>query len=351
MTLPVLRKIYDLVKSGATVTGPRPVKTPGYSGFPGSETNLEALVNDLWGDLDGISRTRRTFGKGKVIWGTPVKTILDMSGFKPDVEYSSPLDTRIDWIHRETEEADIFFIVNSSDKSFDTEIRFRVTGKEAEIWDPSTGKAIKAGYYMSDNRSVVPINLAERQSLFIVFRDKTGTTARSWDPLPSETVATITGPWELSFPSEMGAPGKITMESLESWTLNSDDGVKYFSGTATYTRKVKAEKSWLQKESEYILDLGGVGDIAEIKVNGSSAGIVWKPPYHADITGLLRKGINTLEIKVTNQWTNRLAGDMKLEAGKKVLNSPLFIRVRELNGSGLIGPVRILKRNSENRIY
>lgn len=346
MTLPVIKKIHELVKAGATVTGPRPERTPGYSGFPDSEKSLEALVYDLWGDLDGISRTRRLSGKGKVIWGTPLKTILELSGVNPDVEYSRPLDTKIDWIHRKAGETDIYFIVNSSDKSFNTEIRFRVAGREAEIWDPATGKILPADYTISNDGTLVPIHLTERQSAFIVFRKKTDSASRSVI-LPSyETVATISGPWKISFPAGMGAPETISADNLESWTLNNNEGVKYFSGTATYTISVKAEKNWLQKDTGYILDLGKVGDIAEVSVNGTVTDLLWKAPYQAEISGLLHKGLNTIEIKVTNQWTNRLAGDMKLEADKKVLNSPLFIRVRELNASGLLGPVKILKKNN-----
>ena len=83
MTLPVLKKIRDLVKAGATVVGPRPDRTPGYSGYPDSEKTLKIIVSDIWGDLDGVSRTKRVCGKGKVFWGTPVKKILEMQEFSP----------------------------------------------------------------------------------------------------------------------------------------------------------------------------------------------------------------------------------------------------------------------------
>jgi hypothetical protein len=100
-----------------------------------------------------------------------------------------------------------------------------------------------------------------------------------------------------------------------------------------------------------ILDLGKVGDIAEVIVNGTSAGILWKAPFQEDITGLLKKGTNRIEIKVTNEWTNRLAGDMKSTPGKKVLNSSLFVRAAGLNESGLLGPVKILKYNDTGGNY
>jgi hypothetical protein len=99
-----------------------------------------------------------------------------------------------------------------------------------------------------------------------------------------------------------------------------------------------------------LIDLGKVADIAEISVNGVSSGIFWAPPFRADITGMIHKGMNTLEIKVTNQWTNRLMGDQKAGSGGKVLNSPLFVSPRMgLKESGLIGPVTILKKKGVSK--
>jgi hypothetical protein len=343
MTLPVLKKISDLVKAGAMVVGPKPEKTPGYSGYPGSEKILEELAAEVWGDLDGVSRTKRVFGKGKVFWWAPVKTVLMTTGIQPDFEYSKTLDSKIDWIHRRTEDADIYFIVNSTDYQIKTDIRFRVAGKNAEIWDPATGEMQPAGYSFSGNMTVVPVNLAERQSVFIVFRSKTFVPARSIPESSPVSTAEIAGSWEISFPSGLGAPAKITLDTLKSWTLNADEGVKYFSGTAVYTKSFETSKLFLENGTRFILDLGMVGDIAEVSVNGSQTGILWKAPFQADITGMIRKGTNKIEIKVTNEWTNRLAGDMKSAPGKKILNSPLFVRASILNESGLIGPVKILK--------
>ncbi len=350
MTLPVLQKIHELVQDGATVSGPKPVFTPGLSGYPGSEKIMQELVSDLWGDLDGISRTRRVVGKGKIIWGTPVGTILEMTGIKPDVEYGRPLDSEINWIHRKAGETDIYYVVNSSDRPLDTEIRFRVAGKEAELWDPATGKIQAAGYTVTEDRTVVPVHLTGRQSVFTVFRNKADVTAKSVGQVSPIILDTLTGPWKISFPPDMGAPEKTSLDNLESWTTNSDEGIKYFSGTAVYSKTMTVPKSWLQQGSQIMLDLGEVGDIAEVTVNNVPAGILWYAPFRTDITGLLKQGTNKLEIKVTNQWTNRLIGDMKSEPGKKVLNSnvfmfglPMMSRGEDLKESGILGPVLILK--------
>jgi hypothetical protein len=60
------------------------------------------------------------------------------------------------------------------------------------------------------------------------------------------------------------------------------------------------------------LDLGWVKNIAEVSVNGRPQGILWKPPFRANITDAAKPGKNKLEIKVTNLWPNRLIGDEQL---------------------------------------
>jgi hypothetical protein len=342
MTLPVLRKIHRLVSSGATVTGRKPVGTPGLTGFAASEKEFDDLIFDLWGDLDGISRTQRSFGKGKVIWGRPLTDILTRSGVTRDVECSVNVDGNVSWIHRRTGDAEIYFIVNSTDSIMDQRMTFRTVGREAELWDPSTGKTESASYSFSGGKTTIPLHLDERQSVFVVFRNKTGVNSRTVPVVKSALLSNITGPWEINFPPDMGAPDKIEVESLESWTASSEEGIKYFSGTAAYEKTFNASKSWFTGGARIILDLGKVCDIAEVWVNGNSAGLLWNAPFRTDITGLLRKGSNTLEIKVTNEWTNRLAGDQKAAPEKKVLKSPLFVYSKGLNDSGLLGPVKIL---------
>ena len=351
MTLQVLGKINDLVKQGATVIGQKPRSTPGYSGFPESETELKSIVLDLWGDLDGINRTRRIHGKGTIIWGTSLKTALEISGTIPDLEYSSLPGSRINWIHRSTNDADIFFLVNSGDTSINSQIKFRVSGKEAELWDPVTGEIKKAGYFINDNNTVVPVHFNPGQSLFVVFRTGTGNKVKKVSEDACRELAIIHGPWEITFPEGLGAPDKIIVDSLGSWTRNKLDGVKYFSGTATYKKTVTVPGKWLQSGTKLILDLGDVCDIAEVTINSSPAVILWSPPFRTDISGKLREGKNTLQIKVTNQWTNRLIGDQRSATGEKILNSPLFIRGKTLEISGLLGPVRIFKTSNTNEYY
>ena len=133
------------------------------------------------------------------------------------------------------------------------------------------------------------------------------------------TLATIEGSWDVAFPPNLGAPEKIQLAKLESWTANTDEGVKYFSGTATYTKTIQAPQGWFQAGAKLSLDLGAVNDIAEIAVNGKPLATLWKPPYQVNLADAMKPGENRLEIKVTNQWTNRQIGDRSAPADKKVL--------------------------------
>ncbi len=346
MTVPVLRKLHELVKAGATIVGPRPVKSPSLTGYPNADKEILALASDLWGDLDGISRTKHLFGKGMVVWGLPLEDVLSSLNVPRDIDYSRPLDAEIVWIHRRTDNADIYFVANRTDSPQDIDVRFRISGKEAEIWHPDTGQIEPARYSIVDNLTTVDLNLIQRESVFVVFRRAASSPSRSLPQETKTTLATLSGPWDISFPPDLGAPEKIQLNELQSWTLNTDDGVKYFSGTATYTKSFQAPQSWFQNRAKLILDLGTVGDIAEVSVNGKLLGTLWKPPYTVNITGILKPEANDIEIKVTNQWMNRIIGDSSASQDDKVFpaNRPMrfFRGTPPLAESGLLGPVTVV---------
>jgi len=347
MTLPVLRKIHELVVGGTTVIGPKPVKSPSLAGYPDAEKAVQALADDLWGDLDGISRTKRSCGKGMVVWGLPLSEILTSMNIPKDFEYSRALDANLSWIHRRAGDADIYFVVNHTDNFQQFDARFRVDGKEAELWHPDTGEIESAGYIITDKLTTVKLHLAPSESVFVVFRKAASSPSRVLAAAESTTLATFGGPCDVNFPENLGAPERIKFEKLESWTANADEGVKYFSGTATYTGTLQAPQSWLSPGAKLLLDLGTVMDLAEVSVNGMKLDTLWKPPYRVDVTDVLKSGMNQLEIKVTNQWTNRLIGDRSVSPDKRILpegggmmfgfGGPL-----PLNESGLIGPVTVI---------
>jgi hypothetical protein len=105
---------------------------------------------------------------------------------------------------------------------------------------------------------------------------------------------------------------KISLEGLDTWTKQSDPAVKFFSGTATYQSTFIVPLQMLDSERSFILNLGQVKVIAELEVNGIGCGTLWKPPFEADVTSAIKAGTNSLQVKVTNLWPNRLIGDERL---------------------------------------
>jgi len=348
----LLRRIRDLVAGGATVIGAKPVRSPSLSDFPEADAQVRALAGELWGDLDGASRTIRYYGKGRVVWGLPLEDVLALLEIPKDAEFVTPLDADIAWMHRHTPDADIYYVANLSDAAVSVEARFRIAGKEAELWHPDTGQIEPASYRNAENRTIVPLYLSAHESVFVVFRREASSPTRTLPHCDVTTLATVSGPWDVTFPPDLGAPEKIQLTDLESWTAHTDSGVKFFSGTATYTKTVSAQASWFQSRARLIIDLDTVHDIAEVSINGKSLATLWKPPYQVDVTDALEPGENQLEIKVTNQWTNRQIGDRRVPPEKKVLASFGFGRMGgspnpELPSSGLLGPVTVVSTVSQ----
>jgi hypothetical protein len=149
-----------------------------------------------------------------------------------------------------------------------------------------------------------------------------------------------TGPWELSFLTNLGAPDRLTLDKLMSWTEHNDLGVKYYSGTATYRKNIQVPPELLGKNRRLCLDLGNVQLMAQVKLNGEDLGILWNPPFRVDITAVVKPGENALEIVVANVWANRLIGDMLLPAEKCITQGGVKLKQNApLAESGLLGPV------------
>src|SRR5262249_47907878 len=145
-------------------------------------------------------------------------------------------------------------------------------------------------------------------------------------------------------PPNWGAPAQVKLDSLASWTANPDAGVKYFSGTAVYAKDLQAPAAWFKPGAKILLDLGTVKEIAEVAVNGKPVGgILWKPPFQADVTSALKPGANRVEIKVTNLWPNRMIGDLQPGNAKRYTFTDYkpYTKDSPLLESGLLGPVTL----------
>ncbi len=331
MPLTVLRKISTLVKAGAVITGVKPISTPSLS----DDTNeFNKLVNEIWNS-----------GNPNVFTEKSLTNVLTALKIAPDFVYTKSKDnSKLLYVHRTIGQAEIYWVNNRNKFDENISATFRVVGKVPEIWHAETGLTEKAAYTIANGVTTVSLNLQPSDAVFVVFKDKATQNAVTLPAKEFKQLSTVDGRWNLAFQKERGAPAEATFDKLQSYTERSEEGIKYFSGTATYSKTIIADKSWFNKNKQLWLDLGEVCNLAEVNINGKSLGVVWKQPFRVDVTGNLKNGENKIEIKVTNTWVNRLVGDARPEVTKKITytTTPYYKASSSVVPAGLLGPVRVL---------
>ncbi|HEX7574441.1 MAG TPA: glycosyl hydrolase [Bacteroidota bacterium] len=399
MTPELLKKVHQLTRDGATVIGPKPLTSPGLSGYPACDAEVRKLADEMWGDCDGRGVTEHAFGKGRVVWhreswkktdslvsGTGameaeqycdyavVEEVLANAGVLPDFES----DATLRYTHRRDGDAEIYFVANPGAERLRARCTFRVGKKQPQLWDPVPGTTRNLPEFnAAGGRTTVDLWFEPCQSFFVIFNGDAGGERTAKRNFPSlDTLAFPGGPWNISFDPQWGGPEKVTFSGLEDWTRRPEEGIKYYSGAAVYriefdippaVPRATGEKN--NSRRPIWIDLGEVKNIARVRLNGQDAGVLWCAPWRVDVTGTLREKGNELEVTVANLWPNRLIGDENLppngEFGKRgnlarwpewVLKknpSPLpgrhtfatwkhFSKDSPLLPSGLLGPVRLI---------
>lgn len=337
----LLAKIKDLVQQGAVILGPKPDRSPSLANYPAADKEVQSMAAELWGNIDGTTNKINHFGKGLVISGMDMQQALDTIKVIPDLKITK--SDSILFIHRQLPGGSIYFVSNQRTSTVNIEAAFRITGKKPELWNAVTGTIRDLpNFSETATTTSVPLQLVPYESAFIVFR-KDGTasdTTKTNYPMPVKTIA-ITQPWTVDFDHAMRGPSKpVVFAQLTDWSVNANDSIKYYSGTAYYHNTFNVGK--LTKGTNYIIDLGLARAIAKVTVNGIEMGGTWTPPYRVDITKALKPGQNKLEIKVVNTWMNRLVGDAKLPPDQRKATALFGPPANSgLESSGLLGPVKI----------
>ncbi|WP_206244350.1 glycosyl hydrolase [Novosphingobium terrae] len=339
MSLATLRRIHALVEGGATVIGLKPTHNPSLAdtATPDAKQAYDALLGQLW-----PGSGTATVGKGRVIASGDAEAALAGIGVGSDFRYTGgQADSDIPFLHRKLPDGDAYFLVNRQLRDETIEAHFRVTGMRPEIWHAESGKSEPVSYRSEGDEIIVPLKLAGEESLYVVFR-KAGPASAVVAPKASVALGQLAGPWKVEFQQGRGAPASVTLPQLAGLEQNADAGVKYFSGVATYSKDFAAPKGWKAGQPMW-LDLGDVHELAEVSVNGTSAGIVWHTPYRIDLGKLVHPGGNHLTVRVANLWINRLIGDAQPNVTSKVTWTalPTYRPDAPLRPSGLLGPVTL----------
>jgi hypothetical protein len=336
----LLAKIKDLVAQGAVVLGPKPSRSPSLANYPQADQQVKQMADQLWGKIDGTSIKVNHYGKGMVMSGMGLPDALNLIKVFPDFKVNN---NKVLFIHRRLQNGSIYFLSNPNNKLINISTAFKITGKRPELWNAIDGSTRELpSFTETDSTTSVSLQLAPFESAFIVFKQdaKHGDTSKSNYPVTEQTI-NITQPWTVTFDSKMRGPAKpVLFNTLTDWTQNTNDSIKYYSGTAFYHNTFEINK--IEKHANYIIGLGQVSAIAKVFVNGIEVGGVWTSPYQVDITKALKVGKNELEIKVVNTWMNRLVGDSRLPVSQRKTAVHYGPGPETgLEASGLLGPVKI----------
>ena len=380
----VLVRIRELVNQGAVILGEKPLGIAEKHDFRLTQEEGAILIDQLWTD-----------GDDRVFSGIKALEILKRLKVSPDLNYPGKESFLLDFIHYKKNDLDFYFVHNTSDKWISRACSFRQENRIPEIWDPLSGEIFPVSIYMQQNEYLImPLTLAPYGSQLIVFRQSnmlphySQITSKSQHPPHleftedgfilldngdyelvdknqsqdiSNTIKfrTLDGAWELFFPENWGAPERIELPELTSWTDSDIPGIKYFSGTAVYKKTFQFDRhSGSSEDQRIFLDLGNLAKVGEVWLNGEYVGICWSKPFRFDVTDILKEGENKLTIEVANTWSNRMTGDAI--TGEKYTNSNITNTVIPVEGilpgdqsrvpwidvplieSGLLGPVQLI---------
>jgi hypothetical protein len=382
MTPELLVKIEELIRNGAVIIGKPPRKSPSLVNYPRCDEQVARLAEKIWGGLNAPEiENPWIYGAGKIYQGSIFTGSLENQLYPEYAETVSVLRNmdlpedftssgELRFIHRITVNSDVYFVANRTGKLVKTECRFRMDKGRPEVWDPLTGNTRPLNSFQRHtHETVIPMVFEPYQSFFIVF-DHSG---KDPDPLEKvnfpelSVVSEVNGNWTVTFDTVWGGPGKVKFEQLSDWSKHADMGIRYYSGIATYEITFSLPDNMrVEKGNSLYLDLGEVHNLARVTLNGNDLGVLWTDPWRVDISKDVLKTGNKLEIGIANLWVNRLIGDAFMPYDGSVFNQwpewllkgkprtsgrytftsyDYYKKDSPLLKSGLIGPVKILRKN------
>lgn len=395
LSYPALQWISTFVRQGGIVIG---VKPGGPLGIvpDRQEAAYTRLASEMWADCER-GATESHYGRGRIFCTAQSRAVLLSMQIVPDFSYrlrggetSADAGLAFDYVHRRTAGAEIYFVRNTLDQSVAATLSFRVHGRTPELWLPDDGSTTPTLIYREtkDGRTEIPLTFPAKGSLFFVFErpqalhltgmwnggseifpsarpgvgafqsgnsglvafapcacrttDSSG-HSRTFAIPPDRSAAPAFGPWTLSFPAGWGAPSSIPVERFQSWTESRNPGVRYFSGTATYSSILHVSSTLIAPGRQVWLNLGDVREIASVSVNGVPVQTLWRAPFVVRIDRRLHAGDNQVEIAVTNLWPNRLIGDLQPSATVRYTHTNVraYTKDSPLLPSGILEPVTV----------
>ena len=228
-----------------------------------------------------------------------------------DVDWPAAPDLRV--LHYHKEDRHFYFFVNEGEEAIEGDLSLAAAGV-LEYWDPLDGMVQAWPATTIEGRTYTHLRLERRQGLILAVDPHGKAVAEAMaPPLPGAVLTPIASSWHAS--DAEGNP--LALPCPGDWAQHE--------GWETYTGRLRFGTSFMlspaQIQQPLFLDLGYVGDIAEVILNDTTVGSRAWGSYVWRIDQFCQAGDNRLEVLVTNSMANRLEG----------LQRP----------SGLLGPISI----------
>lgn len=288
----LVAKLGAMAAQGARIVAVRPVRSPSLRDYPLTDSVFTEQVSRYWDD-------------GPILCPARVPELLLDIGKDVDGPDS------FDFAHYRLDSGDYYFVTNTSEQPLSADFAFRIEGILPELWDPETGEICQAPNWEAQGNGYtkVSLDLSALGSLFVVFRSATTERGRIAPSVIKEEMLDLSSDWLVTFDPKWGPEEAVSFSDLTPWNESTIDDIKYYSGSAIYTKEFTFDS--VPAERRVFLDLGDVQVIANITLNGTKLRTLWKPDYQVEIADGITQGTNTLEVEVTNLWPNRLIGDAR----------------------------------------
>lgn len=354
ISLAVAEKIVQLAHDGATVfVADKPNLVPGLQS-PAEQERWKKCIAEIWSTTTPLVSPRK-MGKGTIIQLPFLENNFESIGIQQDLyflEIARAEAQTMAWSHRKSDTEEVYFVSNQKEEIRKLKLSFRATARYVELYNPVIDKTtLLTNWKLENGRTIIPLVFEANESCFVIFKNTTQEKLDSANQkeLDFEKVTTLEGNWNLQFDPQFHGPVEsITISKLFDWSTSEDERIKYYSGTAVYTKTFHWDGALNQK---VWMDLGQIENMAEVSLNGKDCGTIWTHPHRVAIDDKLKKGKNVVTIKITNTWANRLIGDQKLSVEKRLTwtTAPFRLDGNPLLKAGLLGPVTILKEKTEKK--
>lgn len=377
----VIEKLGQLANEGAIILGAKPEEAIGLSNQPEATQKVKFLADSIWTTAKPIAEEQ--LDKGGIFSGISALHMLETLQTLPDFSYADQETGMLDYAHYQDQELDFYLVSNTTAQWVSRLCSFRQQEKIPELWDPVTGKVFPVDiYHQAGKHLQLPLSLPPYGACLVVFKEAPAPSSPYESVTASGThppqivyredgfffleegdftlsrdgtsthienrpkIQAIKGAWQVTFPGNWGAPDSAAFPELISWTASDDEGIRYFSGTATYHKTFPFNPADAESFDKIILDLGELSEVGEVWLNDQPLGITWAKPHAFDVTNLLKDGENNLKIEVANTWSNRLTGDALTGENYTKTNISTAFRgttweQAPLLESGLLGPVTL----------